>query len=968
MKYIFQTLILLFMSIHVSGQKNITISGTIVENTAQKDPVEQVTIRLLSLPDSSLVTGTTSRRDGTFSLQQISPGRYVLHASFIGYKDIYKPVSADGKTTIVNVGTLTLGADDILLQEAVVIGKAAEVVVKGDTVEYNAASYKTQENAVVEDLLKKLPGVEVDTEGKITVGGKEIKKILVDGKEFFSDDPKVASKNLPANMIEKLQVLDRKSDMAQLTGFNDGEEEAVINLTVKPNMKKGTIGNVAAGLGHDINSPNGDLRYEAGGMINKMSNNDRYTLMLNANNTNNMGASDMGGSRFGGMRGMRRGGSSGINESQTFALNMNKELSPKLTLNGNISYNGSDRNSDRNSERTTISKGSQANPTETSTILRTISRNNDISDNFGLDFRLEWKPDSSNTFIFRPNVSYNKSNSTQNQFFESFDGVSLDTLYNGQSLSYNEGEGYNLGGSLEYAHQFSKPGRILSFTLRGSYNDSYSEENYDWLRRDYANNLPSKDSLVNNRKENDYNSSSFRVQASYVEPLGKNYFLQLVYRINQTRTEDINSTYMLRRNEMVNLMDTLTLNPSQSRSTSRRATEQRFGLNFKSIHDKYNYTIGLNVDPSNTLNETFQPRASAVVPIYMQTPYENRLPNVMGDTLVQSIPQNIVNFSPDVNFNYNFGKRTNLRIDYSGSTIQPSARQLQDFTDTSDPNNYVTGNPDLKPGYENDFSARFEKFIPESQLFYNFRLNGSLTFNDITSNIVYDEKRIRHTTYENVNGNWNINLRAGMNTPLKNKKFTVGTFLMTSYRNQRSYSSGLLNTMKTFNLRDMVNANYRSGLFDVGFNASFAYANSINEIQPDKNQQTYDYGLGGNTTWYLPKNFTIDSDIAWSAKRGYGEGFNQNETIWNAAVTKQVFNKKIGTGSVRLKIYDILQDRKSISRSVGEDYIQDTQSNTLQSFFMVGFLYRFSIFPKGSSVKEDDMRPSRRWEGGRPRG
>lgn len=969
MKYILQSLIFLFCSIAAWGQKNASVTGTLVENSDTKDPVEQVTVRLLSLPDSVMVTGTTSNKNGIFTLQNIHPGKYVLHISYVGYKHLYKPVSVDGKTTTVNLGVLSLSPDDILLQEAVVTGKAAEVVVKGDTLEFNADSYKTQENAVVEDVLKKLPGVEVDNDGKITVGGKEVKKILVEGKEFFSDDPKVASKNLPANMIDKLQVLDRKSDMGQITGFNDGEEETVINLTVKPGMKKGIIGNTAAGYGQDINSE-GASRYEIAGMLNQMANNDRYTLMFNANNTNNMGASDMGGTRFGGMRGMRRGGNNGINQSETFAINLNKEFSPRLTLNGDISYNGSNRNSNGNTQRTTTYKTDKNNPTDKSLIESTRSRNNDISDNFGANFRMEWKPDSNNTIIFRPNFSYNKSNSTQNQLLESLDGLSMDTLNTGRSLSYNEGEGYNLGGTIEYAHQFSKPGRILSFSLRGGYNSSYSEENYDWSRSIYENNIHDRDSLVNKRSENDYKNTSYRIQVSYVEPLGKNYFMQLSYRLNQSGTKDINSAYWLdsydRDNLFGNPVDTLTLIPQDSRSTIRKATEQRFSLNIKSVHEKFNYSIGLNVDPSRTLNETYQPNASTVSPIYRTFPYEDRLPNIQGDSLISSIPQNVVNFSPEINFNYNFGKRTNLRVDYSGTTIQPTARQLQDFTDTSNPTNSITGNPNLKPGYQNDFSARFNKFIPESQLFYNLQMGGNLTLNNISSVVIINDKGLRSTTYENVNGNWNINIRGGMNTPLRNKKFTVGSFLGSNYQNRRSYTNGSLNTMKTFTIRDASNINYRSTLFDIGFNASFAYANSINEAQPDKNQQTYDLGLGGNTSWYLPHHLTIDSDISWNGKRGYSEGFNKNETIWNAAVTKQVFNKKAGTGSIRLKIFDILQQRKSISRSVGDNYIEDTQSNTLQSFFMASFIYRFSIFPKGSSATEQDMQPERRWRGGGP--
>lgn len=953
----------IFCAVTAAGQNSSAITGTLLDKDTEA-PVEWATVRLLNAKDSIYITGETTNKQGTFKLNNIKKGNYILEFLYVGYKTLHTPVSVTGNTPTVNTGKLYLSTDEIVLAEAVIIGKAAEIVVKNDTIEYNADSYKSQENAVIEDLLKKLPGVEVDSDGKITVGGKEVKKILVEGKEFFSDDPQVASKNLPANMVDKLQVLDRKSDMARMTGFDDGDEETVINLTVKPGMKKGTMGNAAAGYGHDTEVSKGDSRYEAAGMLNHMSDNDRYTLMFNANNTNNMGASDMGGARFPGMRGMRRGGGSGINTSELFASNLNKEFSPKLSLNGDISYNGSDRESEtKNTRKTDISKTS-------SMTEETISKTNDTSDNFGLNFRLEWNPDSSNTFIFRPNFSYNKSKSNQSQLFESLSGTQLDTLYTGESNSFNSGEGYNFGGSLEYAHRFMKPGRVLSVTLTGTYRDSYEQTTYDWSKNLYENNVYSRDTISNKRTENDNNNSYYRISTSYVEPIGNNNFIQLAYRFSQSNTKDINSTYLIDHFQENNdpfliPRDTATLSRRDSRSTSRAAYEQRFSLNFKSVRPKYNYTIGINIDPSYSINKTYQPE----IETSFLLPYDkDRLPNSMGDLPIDTIKQNVINFSPEINFNYLFGQRTNLRIDYSGRTTQPTSAQLQDYTDYSNPMNSVTGNPNLKPSYDNELTARFDKFIPESQMFYNFRLSGNFTVNDIGSYSVIDTTTgSRSSTYENINGNWRIDFRGGMNTPLRNKRFTVGNFLMGSYRNQKSYSNAVLNTMKTLNIRDRANVNYRSDLFDVGLNASIAYTNAVNEFQPNKNQQTYDYGVGGNMTWYLPYNITIDTDINWTGKSGYSKGYNKSETIWNASATKQLFNSRTGgTGSLRLKIFDILQDRKNISQTIGTDYTQDNESTTIKSFFMCSFIYRFSIFPSGSSASEKDMFP-RGGGGGRNR-
>ena len=266
------------------AQKGVDITGTVIEE-GTNEPIEQATVRLLSVKDSSMIGGVATSRNGGFVLKNIKNGSYLLHVSFVGFDPLYQPLRITGKNNPVKLGKLALADGAILLGEAVVIGKAPEVTVRNDTMEYNADSYKTTEGSMLEDLLKKMPGVEVDSEGKITVNGKEIKKVLIDGKEFFSDDPKVASKNLPSKMIDKVQVLDKLSDMAKMTGFDDGDEETVINLTVKPGMKQGWFGNAFAGYGSED-------RYEGNFMVNRFINNDQLTLMGGINNTNNMGFSD----------------------------------------------------------------------------------------------------------------------------------------------------------------------------------------------------------------------------------------------------------------------------------------------------------------------------------------------------------------------------------------------------------------------------------------------------------------------------------------------------------------------------------------------------------------------------------------------------------------------------------------------------------------------------------------------------
>ncbi|MDR1369864.1 MAG: outer membrane beta-barrel protein [Dysgonamonadaceae bacterium] len=953
-KFVISSLLLL-CSFGVIAQSQYTVRGILIESIT-KENIEGASVSVLNAKDSTEVTGGVSSRNGAFSLKFNKRGDFLLNIGYVGYKSVFQPFSVSGTTTI-NLGTIELVEDAIELGEAVVKGKKPEVVVRNDTIEYDATSYKTEENAVVEDLLKKLPGVEVDKDGKITINGKEIKKFLVDGKEFVSDDPKVASRNLPAEMVDKLQVLDRKSDLAQLTGFDDGEEESVINITVRPGMKQGTMGNVAVGLGKDVNA-NNDGRYMAGGMVNHMKNNDRYTVMINSNNTNNMGASDMGEVRFGGMRGMR-GGSGGIVESQNIMLDMNKEFSDKLSLNGTVSYRNMERNTETEVESATFSE-------RVSQLDKSLTRGNNVSDNLGLNFRLEWKPDSNNTIIFRPNISYNKSHSDQDKLFSRYNYNTLDTLFDGVSGSHYQGEGYYLGGSLEYSHKFNKPGRVFSAQLRTSYNDNYSQGYSDWTQKMYNDGVYDHDSIRDQRSENDNVSTNLRLFVSYVEPIGRNNFIQAVYRGTYDNTESINSTYNIYENDIYesHAFTEAVLYGNQSRSTLRNSLTNRFSLAFKSVRQKFNYTVGMNIDPSSSGNKTYQPYNDQILTENLIAWGEDRrLPNIIGDSLISEIKQNVFNLSPTINFNYLFGQRSNLRIDYEGQTNQPSANQLRDYIDESDPMNITKGNPNLKPGYTSEFRARFNKFVPESQMFYNVNLSGNMSINDIASVTTLKENGGRETTYKNINGNWNVMFMGGFNTPLKNKKFTIGNFVRTSYANQKSYSNDRENTQKNLMMGDNLRFNFRCSLFDIGTNFSLNYRKVTNEISPQNNLETYDWGIGGNTTWYLPRNITLASDITWTKRNGYADGFNVSETMWNASASKQLFNKRYGAGTFKITIYDVLQDRNSISGGNTTNGYNYTRSNVIPSYFTCSFIYKFTIFPKGSAATETDVRGERRWEG-----
>ena len=928
-KCLLMLLMILFSPMAFAQQSGVNVTGSVVEQGSDT-PIEQATVRLLNVKDSAMVRGVVSSRNGSFTLKNVKKGSYLLHITFIGYDPLYQPLQITGKKNPVNVGKLELSDGAIELGEAVVIGKAPEVTVRNDTVEYNADSYKVTEGSVLEDLLKKMPGVEVDSEGKITVNGKEVKKVMVDGKEFFSDDPKVASKNLPAKMIDKLQVLDKKSDMAQMTGFDDGEEETVINLTVKPGMKQGWFGNAYGGYGSKD-------RYEGNAMVNRFVNNDQITFMGGANNTNNMGFSDLASTMFSGMGGGggRRGGfgaGSGITSSGNAGLNFSKEFKPdKLTLGGNTRYSHSDNDARSKSDRQNILPGDSSSYDNSEAMSRTKS------DNFGVDFRLEWKPDTMTQLIFRP--SFSLSHSMNDNFS---DATTLDnerdTVNTNKSNNYSESNGYNLNASIDFSRKLNNKGRVFSATLSGGNSDSYS----DGMNRSdivYFNQTDAlKNSIIDQRSRYDNKGFNYRAYVSWVEPIGHNNFIQATYSISQRKQEALKNVYNQDADGIYNVLDS-----AYSQSYRNNFISQRASLSFKSQRAKFNYTIGLNLDPSYSSSENF-----------------------VGDTTLSKITRKVVNLSPMAQFNYMFDKRTNLRIMYNGRTSQPSMTQLQPVADISDPTNITIGNPDLNPRYTNNVFIRFQQFTPEKQRAFMIMANGSYIINDIVSYTSYNQETgVKTTTYKNVNGNYSGNVRMMLNTPLKNKKFSINSMTMASFANSNGYINEEKNTNQNLILSERGGIDFRSSYLDLGVNGNIRYNATSNSLQKENNQNTFNYGAGGYTTIYLPLNFKIESDVNWSTNSGDGDGFKQNEVLWNASASKSFLKNNQGT--LRFKIYDILQQRSNISRSVTASYIQDSEYNTLGSYFMVHFIYRFSIF-KGGASASDVKTPGRSGRGRGPMG
>lgn len=914
------------------AQNRGQISGKVID-AELKEPIQEANVRILQQKDSTFVNGVATNSKGDFSIK-LPYGSYIVQVTYIGNSDAFKDVTINNGTPNANIGTIELGADNIMLDALVATAKAVEIVVKGDTLEYNADSYKVTESAVLEDLFKKMPGVEIDADGKITVNGRAVNKIMVDGEEFFSSDPKVASKNLPAKMVDKIQVHDRRSDMAMMTGFDDGDEETVINLTVRPGMKQGLFGNAFVGYGSKD-------RYEGNAMVNMMKDKNQYTALGGFNNTNNAGFSDLSSSMFGsgGGGGGRRfmgGPNNGITKSGNAGFNFSQTFSDALKLGGNLRFGQTDNN--------TLSK------THTQNLLSSGNRledennsSNNWSQNFNMDFRMEWTPDTLTRIIFSPQASVNKNRRSEFGDFVTTTETLTDTINSGDSEYHSNGDGKSLSARLDVSRTLNSNGRTISAQLQGGLSDQETTGTNLSSTLFYGS---TPDELIDQRFVNTNDSKNWRAYLSYVEPIGNNNFIQLAYSYRQNDSESDKDTRIKDAQG-----DYTELDPKYSKRLENSFNNQEVELNFKSVRPKYDYTLGFTVQPSSSKSKTF-----------------------IGSNLENNFSRSVTNFAPSAQFNYRWTRQHNLRLRYYGNTDQPSVTQLSPVEDVSNPLNITVGNPDLKPSFQHRLNIRYQNFNPEKNSSMGFFGNIGYLTNDIVSATTTDiSTGAKRTTYENVSGNWNANGRMMFNVPLKNIKFSVFSMTFASYNHANGFSNTKDNDIitieknlsKRMNLAETLGLNYRSDLFDFSVRGNVNYNNVKNTLDGQRDQEYLNYGGNASTTIYLPFSFSIESDINYSTNSGYADGFTQDEWLWNASLSKQIFKQKNGT--LRFKIYDILQQRSNISRSVTSNYIRDTTTNTLTSYFMFHFVYRFNIF-KGGATQEDMMQRRGGPGGGHGRG
>ncbi|MDE5690527.1 MAG: outer membrane beta-barrel protein, partial [Duncaniella sp.] len=765
-----------------------------------------------------------------------------------------------------------------------------------------------QPNAVVEDLLKRLPGVEVGTDGSITANGKTVSKFLVNGKEFFSDDPQVASKTLPANLIDKLQVVDRKSDMARLTGVDDGEDETVINLTFKQGMDQGWFGTAEAGYGTDD-------RYMGSFNLNRFWNGNQVTLLGNFNNTNQIGFTDSNGSRF-----RRFGGNNGITESRALGLNFNVGKEEIIRVGGDIMWSNTDAKTITKQERQYLFE-------DYSTYSKINKSVRDRGNNFRGDFRVLWKPDSFNTLEFRPNFSLNFNKSEDHELTDYFNSSMVQASKN-NARSSSDGDSYEFGGRLIYSHNFKRH-RGRSFSISGQYKYSNVIETgtsvNDFIRYimdEDADNTQDTSDLLDQYNDNHTWSNQVMGQFTWTEPLGNvsnGNFLTFSYRMNYRWNNADKLVYNIPEDYEYDIMPPVTLNPDGTLTTiepdpdySNRYRNNSFNQNIRLGYKKV------------TKNSTLEAGLSLV-------PQMSK--SIYLDNSDKNIDRWVWNYAPFLRYRYKFSKRRSIQLNYRGRSSQPTMAQLQPVADISNPTNIIQGNPNLDPSFTHNVNIRFQDFNTESQRSIMLMGYFQMTQNSIISKSLIKDDGTRETTYANVNGVWSGRVMNMFSMPLRNKKWSISNHVFVNANRSVGFNNGQRNASLSLRINESPGITFRPDHFELELRPRYSVETTFNSVQKNADQTVHTYGGRFDGTYYTPWGLTLQTDVNYSATSGYAAGYDTRTWMWNATLSQQFLRNKALTLAV--KVYDLLNQRNNIRRNVTANYIDDTRYNSLTRYFMV---------------------------------
>lgn len=951
-------MLLLLVSIASFAQERL-VSGAIIDRDT-KDPVEQVTVQLLKT-DSTYVTGAISNEKGLFHLNAPGNGKYLLKITSVGYKPTVKRVVLEQDKNLA-LGNVVIGADAIMLKGAVVTAMAQKVTLKEDTFVYNSAAYRTPEGSVVEELVKRLPGAEVSDDGTIKINGKEVKKILVDGKEFMTGDTKTALKNLPTSIIDKIKAYDEKSDLSKVTGIDDGEEQTVLDFNVKKGMNKGLMSNIDLAIGNKD-------RYSARGMGGYFNSNNRFMLFGNANNTSDRG--------FGG-GGPRRGfgGGNGLNASKMLAANYNYEEKNKIKFNTSLRWNHGDGDvwSRSASENFMGSSSSFSN---------SLSQKFSRSDSWNGNIRLEWMPDTMTNILFRPSISWTTNDSRSTGLSASFnqdpyqytedplsdEGIEkmdeVDAVINRQkSVSLSNSKNNNIRGMLQLNRKLNNKGRNVTLRMDAKYTDKDSKSIS--LQNAHLYLVQNEAGLDSTYQTNRYNLTpskdySYSAQATYSEPLWKATFLQFSYKFTYSYSKSDRSTYDFSKYSFDGI------NPAYgawgnylgrldgelgdyrddklSRYSEYRNSTHDIQVMMRFIRQKYNLNFGVMI----------QPQRSKFIQDY-QGKYV--------DTV-----RTVTNISPTLDFRYRFSKMSNLRVNYRGTTSQPSISQLLNIVDDSDPLNVSMGNPGLKPSFTQNFRLFYNNFVQNHNKGVMTYINFSTTSNSISNKVTYDASTGgRITKPENINGNWNVQGAFMFNCSIDSAGvWNINTDTHLGYNHYVSYLSldksqdSQKNTTQNTTWNERLSLSYRNDWLELSLDGTLAYNHAKNKLQPNSNLDTWQFSYGPSMTLTAPWGTSLNTSLSCSSRRGYSDAsMNTDEFVWNAQLSQGFLKGKPLT--VMLQFYDLLHQQSTFSRAISSVSRTDTEYNAINSYAMLHVVYRMNLFGGKDARKEN----RREGPGGRP--
>ena len=923
--------------------QNETITGQLIDKDSNEGLIS-ATLQLMT-KDSTVVKGVMSDDNGFFTIQAPSSGNYLLKMTCVGYTPIVKNIKVtSGKD--LSLGKISMKTDAVLLKEVTAVGKAPKVVVKEDTFVYNASAYRVPEGSVVEELVKRIPGAEVGDDGKITINGKEVRKIKVDGKEFMTGDTQTAMKNLPTSIVDRIKVFDEKSDLSRITGIDDGDEQTVLDFGLKVGMNKGFFGNADLGIG---------TKDRFAERIMAAYFNDKYRIMFmgNANNTNDMGIGAGGGGR-----GNFGGGRQGLNISKMIGMNFNYEKTDRLILDFSVRWNHN--NGDTYSKQSTESFVGL-----TKSFTNSINQNYTRNNSWNGQMRVEWTPDSMTNIMFRPSITHSTNDGNQTSISATYNddpflyvdnplsAEDLQRLANDsvlvnkqQNINLSYGKTTSANGMLQFNRKLNNRGRNITLRLDGNYSDrdntqlSVSQVDFNKVGLDstYQTNT-NRYNLTPNK------THGYAIQTTYSEPIAKAMYLQFSYQYRYNYNESDRATYDF-SNIGKNFLDIIpryrTWEPFLSRLDEPLDNYFRQDLSRYQEYTTYTHNIQLTyrwIDPKFQLNAGFMVQPQ-------RTRYEQHYLGV--DTMAV---RNVTNMTPTLDFRYRFSQVSNLRINYRGTTSQPNMSDLLSIVDNTNPMDIRVGNPDLKPSFTNSFRLNYNNYIQNHLQSIMTFLNYSTTSNNISSMVKYDADTGRRTTRpENISGDWNINGAFMYNFAVDSLGyFNINTFSMVSHNNNVSYlfnNERLVsqkNTTRSTTLTERLSMSYRSGWLEIEPNGMVSYTHARNKLQSASNMDTWTFAYGVNVNVTTDWGTSFSTSISENSRRGYNDNsMNTNELIWNAQISHGFLKGKPLT--VMLQFYDILHEQSNFSRVINSMQRSDTEYNSVNSYIMLHVIYRMNLF------------------------